>query len=280
MKYRYTLKKHYILFFLLSCLLFISVYADSPFPALKDISPQWQNLVQGVYYFEAHVVKPRMQFWALKIDLKDPSLQIVVSDSSVSTTVSSFVRRNNLIAGINTTPFSPGSGIEGERRTIIGVTISQGVVISPAHPSFDALVFFTDGKAAIVNQMEIEQSNKIRHAVGGFYSVLHNGIAIEDRITPRHPRSAAGVSIDGNTLFLLVVDGRRASSIGATETELGIILRRIGAFNGLNFDGGGSALLALRYPDGTVRPANTPLHDGIPGRERAVASCLGIKLIN
>ncbi|MDR2150860.1 MAG: phosphodiester glycosidase family protein [Spirochaetaceae bacterium] len=264
-----------ILFFL--CLASLPVSADSPFSTIKDINPQWQSFAQGTEYFEAHTVNPRIQFWALRIDLTDPALQIVVSANTISTTVSSFVRRYDLIAGINANPFSPVSGIEGEKRTIIGITLAHGILVAPAHPSFDALVFFNNGKAAIVNQRQIEL-NEIHSAVGGFYRVLYNG-AITSRVTPRHPRSAAGVSVDGATLFLLVVDGRRANSIGVTEAELGIMLQQLGAFNGLNFDGGGSALLALRYPDGAVRPVNTPIHEGMPGRERAVASCLGIKVV-
>ncbi|MDR2808518.1 MAG: phosphodiester glycosidase family protein [Spirochaetaceae bacterium] len=277
MKDHHILCRYYLLFFFSFCSIPLPVYADSSFSILTNISPQWQSFARGIEYFDAHTTTPRIQFWALRIDLKNPAIQIVVNDSAVSTTVSSFVRRNDLIAGINANPFSPVSGIEGEKRTIIGITVSHGILIAPAHPSFDALVFFHNGKAAIVNQTQIAL-DEIHYAVGGFYKVLHNGTTTA-RITARHPRSAVGVSFDGNTLFLLVVDGRRASSIGVTEAELGIVLRQLGAFNGLNLDGGGSALLVLRYPDGAVRPANTPLHEGMPGRERAVASCLGIKVI-
>ncbi|MDR3020602.1 MAG: phosphodiester glycosidase family protein, partial [Treponema sp.] len=92
----------------------------------------------------------------------------------------------------------------------------------------------------------------------------------------RHPRSAAGISADGNTLYLIVIDGRRAGSIGGTENETALLLLALGAYNGINFDGGGSSALALRYPDGKTRAANTPIHGNIPGQERAVAGCLGI----
>jgi hypothetical protein len=94
---------------------------------------------------------------------------------------------------------------------------------------------------------------------------------------PRHPRSAAGLSEDGKTLYLLVIDGRRLSSVGATEEELAMILKQLGAWNGLNLDGGGSSVLALRFPDGKVRAVNTPIHNRIPGMQRGVATCLGLK---
>jgi exopolysaccharide biosynthesis protein len=93
----------------------------------------------------------------------------------------------------------------------------------------------------------------------------------------RHPRSAAGVSANGEYLYLLVVDGRRSGSIGSTEKETALLLRVLGSWDGINFDGGGSSALALRYPDGKVRVVNTPIHNMIPGTERAVAGCVGIK---
>lgn len=101
----------------------------------------------------------------------------------------------------------------------------------------------------------------------------------------RHPQSAASLSQEGELLYLLLVDGQQFGSIGATEAELAVILSRLVAFDGLNFDGGGSSALAIQVPDennaskGRVRVVNTPTHNHIPGWERAVATCLGIRLV-
>jgi exopolysaccharide biosynthesis protein len=202
-----------------------------------------------------------------------------------STHVSGVVRRYECLAGINTAPFSPVSGREGEARTIAGLAVSDGILRSPPHPSYDALVFYKDRRAAIQRQTEIVGLGEVDNAAGGFYAILREG-ALPPRLLdeggqpragqPRHPRSAGGLSADGKTLYLLVIDGRRPGSVGATEAETGLLLRRLGASRGINFDGGGSTALALRFPDGKVRPVNTPIHGGIPGRERGVAACLGI----
>ena len=64
------------------------------------------------------------------------------------------------------------------------------------------------------------------------------------------------------------------------DMETAMLLRALGAHDGINLDGGGSSSLALRYPDGKVRVANTPVHGGVPGRERAVAGCIGVYTIN
>ncbi|MDR2597860.1 MAG: phosphodiester glycosidase family protein, partial [Treponema sp.] len=162
----------------------------------------------------------------------------------------------------------------------IGLVISGGKVISSANRQYDALVFYKDGKAAIVKQSALQSTENIENAVGGFYKILAGGELAErtQGREERHPRSAAGISANGKYLYLLVVDGRRTASIGSTEGETAVILRSLGSWEGINFDGGGSTALALRYEDGRVRTANTPIHGGIPNQERAVAGCLGVSL--
>jgi len=80
-------------------------------------------------------------------------------------------------------------------------------------------------------------------------------------------------------LYLLVIDGRRSGSIGGTELDTAILLQSLGSWDGINFDGGGSSALVIRYPDNKIRAVNTPIHSGIPGRERAVAGCIGIQIV-
>ena len=82
----------------------------------------------------------------------------------------------------------------------------------------------------------------------------------------RHPRTAVGLSRDGGTLWLLVVDGRSTRSVGMTLVELADVLRRQGAWQALNFDGGGSTTMVLG--DAVV---NAPTD---PTGERAVGSAL------
>jgi exopolysaccharide biosynthesis protein len=232
-----------------------------------------------------------MEFNALRIDLSSPNLRIVVAGGGpengkfLSTKVSSFVRDNGLLAGINALPFDPVSGREGEPRINIGIVIADGVMVSPPYEQFDALVFYADGSAAIVSQSALPVKNidntidnAVANAVGGFHRILEAGELVPRvlGIKVRYPRSAAGISPDGRFLYLLVIDGRRPGSVGSTEAETALVLRALGAAEGINFDGGGSSALILRYPDGTVRTANTPIHNHIPGRERAVAGCLGV----
>ena len=272
-----------ILFLFFPFLIFLSCATPSGVIMPELAQPQWEVFSHdgGIACYTGKTSSPRLEYYALRIDLANADLRICVADdSSISGKVSSFVKKNNLLAGINALPFDPVSGREGEPRTNIGLVVAGGRVISPPHPPFDALVFFTGGAAAIVPQSEIHSFENIANAAGGFYRILHNYEPAPrvSQTNSRHPRSAAGLSSDGKLLYLLVVDGRRPGSIGSTEAETAVLLRALGACDGINFDGGGSSALALRYPDGKVRVVNTPVHDGIPGRERAVAGCLGVGL--
>ena len=293
----------FLTFFLL--IVFFSCTTASPnsaresavsFAAVETVEPQWQPFADGVGYFHGKTVNPQLEFWALRIDLSAPNTRIVVRGGAyasgvvnnganeneiLSTRVSSFVRDNNLIAGINAVPFDIVSAKENQPIKNMGLVISDGKLTSSVNPNYDALVFYKNGGAAIVSQQAIRSSiENIENAVGGFHQILTGAQATQrtQNSESRHPRSAAGVSANGNILYLLVIDGRRAGSIGSTEEETAFLLRALGCRDGINLDGGGSTALALRYQDGNIRTVNTPVHGGIPGRERAVAGCFGITL--
>lgn len=89
--------------------------------------------------------------------------------------------------------------------------------------------------------------------------------------TPQ-PRAAAGVDRSGRRLVLAVADGRRPTSRGLTGDELTLWLLRLGAWDALYLDGGGSATLVAdltgRGPAVVNRPAG--------GEERPVPVALGL----
>jgi len=92
---------------------------------------------------------------------------------------------------------------------------------------------------------------QVIHAVGGGPRLLRAGQFVggegflpsfTDR---RHPRTALGVLEDGR-IVLLVVDGRQPThSLGMTLFELAVALRRLGAVEAINLDGGGSSTLVV-----------------------------------
>lgn len=113
--------------------------------------------------------------------------------------------------------------------------------------------------------------------IGGWPRIVRAGVNIagnsaSDEATlsgnaeVRHPRSAIGFSRDSSTLILATVDGRQASSVGMTIVELAELMREFGAWDALNFDGGGSTAMVIKG-----RVANSPSD---PTGERAVANAL------
>ncbi|MCZ7687467.1 MAG: phosphodiester glycosidase family protein [Sandaracinaceae bacterium] len=111
-----------------------------------------------------------------------------------------------------------------------------------------------------------------REVVGGHPMILRNGEIVSSTsslCTARHPRTAAGISRDRQTLYLLVVDGRSTSAIGMTCAEEAAILRELGAYHALNLDGGGSSTMWVRGTGVVNAPS-----DGSP---RVVSNHLAIE---
>lgn len=59
----------------------------------------------------------------------------------------------------------------------------------------------------------------------------------------RHPRTNIGFSADGNTIIMMVIDGRSSSSVGVATSMSADIMRYAGAYESVNLDGGGSSTL-------------------------------------
>ncbi|MER3401773.1 MAG: hypothetical protein C4337_00335 [Armatimonadota bacterium] len=78
-------------------------------------------------------------------------------------------------------------------------------------------------------------------------------------IERRHPRTAVGRTAQGEVIWL-TIDGRQPHSQGATLPELAELMRRYGAVEAINLDGGGSTTLVVRNlivnspSDGAERP--------------------------
>ncbi|MDT9685137.1 phosphodiester glycosidase family protein [Streptomyces sp. TRM76323] len=112
-----------------------------------------------------------------------------------------------------------------------------------------------------------------RFAVGG-YPVLRGGrpLAGTDAVVPA-VRSAAGVADGGRRLLLLALDGGPEYRPGLTVAELAALLRKLGASDGVNLDGGGSSTLVARVNGATaVRVLNRPSG----GAERSVPNGIGV----
>jgi hypothetical protein len=118
-------------------------------------------------------------------------------------------------------------------------------------------------------------------AVGGGPLLVRDGVPYDDPAAPapqerdvRYPLTGAGLSADGRTLWLVVVDGRRPGvSVGITRPMLGALFVALGASDAMAFDSGGSSEMVARHlGDPGVDVVTTPSD----GRERAIADGLFI----
>jgi len=127
------------------------------------------------------------------------------------------------------------------------------------------------------------EDRPVREAISGGPRVLRAGMAGQEAakegfsmalrlyIPQRHPRSALGITGDRNQLFLMAVEGRGIRrSGGLTAFDTGCVLRKVGADDGMLFDGGGSAV--LMYDGGFL---NEP-HRGRNYTSRDLANALGV----
>lgn len=94
-----------------------------------------------------------------------------------------------------------------------------------------------------------DQDVPFEWAVGGFPNLADSRLVAglgANNAGDLAPRTLAGVSEDGLTVFLAVIDGRSDISAGATRVEAAEILRQLGADDGVQLDGGGSTEMILK----------------------------------
>ncbi|MGE9349706.1 phosphodiester glycosidase family protein [Isoptericola variabilis] len=173
---------------------------------------------------------------------------------------------------------SPGSvvavGAPGSGRLPDDV---RAVVARPGAAA-DALAALAPGGEVTLAYGLRDDLGELRTAIGGDPDdwLLEDGevtSSTSDFATLRHPRTAVGLSADGATAYLVVVDGRQAQSIGASLPELGRFLAQLGADDAINLDGGGSTTMVARLPgDAGTSVLNSPSDGG----ERLDANGLGL----
>ncbi len=92
----------------------------------------------------------------------------------------------------------------------------------------------------------------------------------------RYPRAAIGY--DDTYVYSVVVDGRMDTDAGMTLTELAMYMTGcLGVTAALNLDGGGSATLVARDPEGAFHVINSPMDDYMqpaPGGSRKLYSAI------
>ncbi|MBR4199723.1 MAG: phosphodiester glycosidase family protein [Oscillospiraceae bacterium] len=147
-------------------------------------------------------------------------------------------------AAINAGGFEDLNGV-GNGGTPLGIVISQGEFKWGTLDQTYELIGFDSNNILHVGNMTGQQAKDlgIRDAVQFGPLLIVNGKPANE-VEPLgggfNPRSAIGQTADG-TVLLLVIDGRQATSLGATYDDVISILLKHGAVNAANLDGGSSS---------------------------------------
>lgn len=256
-------------------------------PAMAEVRVgPWKPLFQGVEHMAgaSDAAEARLQqVRGIRIQLNAPGLRFFStpqagSAETIGQTASDFLQEHHLQVAVNANFFDKVKD-QAVPLDLLGLSISDGRVVSPPAPGYPALCLTAGNRASFVLDTPAKfLTTGIHTAVAGGRPLLTAGKNVGGKYGPSvHPRTAVGLTKDHQTMIWLVIDGRQPGySLGATDAETGDWLLRLGAHDALMLDGGGST--ALVYADSQGKPVvlNRPIHGLIPGRQRYNGNHLGL----
>ncbi len=262
-----------------------------------------QRVQNGILLVKLRLQNPRLLKAAvMRMDLKTPGLTLTttgrdenwgkempdrpgITIATMRITSANFMKNArqrgvDMIAVFNAAPWTPWESPFKHRYGMpLGLNISGGLVVSDNHPELPVLVEWKDGGIELLPTIDRKLIPKIKEAASGFCFILHHGKVLpnEGYSVGLHPRLGCGLSADRRYLFVVAVDGRQKDwSLGATGSETAEILLASGAFDAINFDGGGSTSL-LYWDAKKQKPVAVNRHTS-GGYMRPVGSNVGIVL--
>jgi hypothetical protein len=252
--------------------------ALKPTDAVKHATiSRWQPIFRGVEMCDGWTTTPRpIQVRAVRVNLREPTIDFLVTPSNGdepkdvgARTASEFLTEFKCQVALNGSVFDVFAKQRGDPMDVQGLSLSRGDLYSPPN-HWDALLISTNRRAWVARS-PVDPRGAF-NGLSGFYALLINGTN-NGTMKDRHPRSAVGVSRNGRYLILTTVDGRQPGySEGASTAETAEWMRKLGAYNALNLDGGGSTALVMEGADGS--PVMLNRQPG--GTQRRVANHLGV----
>jgi hypothetical protein len=229
----------------------------------------WTQPNPGIRHLHRTTPAPA-EFHALVVDLNVPGVAIRCTPLRERwKATSTYARGANLAAAIN-------GGFWGGLQGAQGLAAGAGQVWSSDDADFGFMAYTREGNAMVSRPSDVVEAIRrgITDGVSGRPMIVDRS-RISDELhqfenrNTREPRTAVGVSEDGKKVILVTVDGRRATSHGGTLYEMAELLIELGAYRGLNLDGGGSTTMFVGSEGGVVnRPSR--------GWEREVVNHIGV----
>ena len=208
---------------------------------------EWERVADGVDY--RRIRRDTIDVHVTRIDLKHPGIRVMASrEDDMGLTVSEFAQKNDAIVAINGDYFD-------EKHQPLGLSMGPCGVWTEGDPKLErrqGLVAVGKGRAEIQNRT-MNTRRWMRGAVSGWPALVTAcepmpNLPGSDHFTRApHPRTAAGLSKDGKTMYFLVADGRREGVPGMTLPELATFMaEELDACAAMNLDGGGSSAMWVR----------------------------------
>jgi hypothetical protein len=173
-----------------------------------------------------------------------------------------------------TTPWDSTGGTVDVRLRYLGGSGDTSVYQVPSFPIESGIAHLADGPVlslpVTLDSRRVPRAGEtiriqtnlrpaplgLRTVVGGWPRLVVHGQSIADSVdrlegttmsfgVTRHPRTGVGFSRDSTTLFLITVDGRQESSSGMSLVEFANLMLKVGVYEGLNLDGGGSTTMVV-----------------------------------
>ncbi|MEA5605890.1 phosphodiester glycosidase family protein [Nostoc sp. UHCC 0252] len=272
-------------------------------------SEKQQELFRGIVYQRFIESKPRpLIIHIVTIDLNTPGIkpfvtpaienlsknigvgkQAIIDNETKARTTSEFVAEFQVKLAINGSYFYPFKEVtpwhyypySGDKTKVLGQTISNGKIYANKKSSWYVLCFDNNNQAQIPGGKECPK-NTIQGLAGDDVLVFQGkpkiNIYANSSTDKPYSRVVAATDKTGKKLWLVLVDGKQPLySEGFTKRELIQFIAKLGVYNAINLDGGGSTTLVVANPDKEGKPKilNAPTHTKIPMRDRPVANHLG-----
>ena len=283
------IRKNTFEFFLAGFLILIAGFACANLSnGLGSAETTKEQLFNGVTYIKEVRTSPRkMVVHIVKIDISRGSIQPLITPADHpngdkpynARTTTEFAKQNKVQLAINGHGFTPWYDYKviyfphsGDQVAPLGTVISGNFHYLVGEEGKFPLLIFGGKRPVDISYI----AGDPKYAISGTRMLVSNG-QVEAGLnnSKADPRTAAGVDATGHQLIIVVVDGRQSSSKGATLQELAQILVDNGADKALELDGGGSSTLVLNPKNSPPVILNSPIHQGIPGNERPVATHIG-----
>lgn len=229
------------------------------------------------------------QAYAVRVDLRAPGISFYTAPhqgslNTVASTTSQFLEKYGLQVAINANFFAPCCNAVAEDKTVLGLAVSDGNVVSPGDgtPGQNASLLITQkNQASIAETTDTTDLSQVFNAVTGSGIIVQDGENVGaqtpfgDGADP-NPRTSVGLSKDGRFLYVVVIDGRQPGySVGTKSSETADLMLAFGAYTAINLDGGGSTDLVEDNGHGSAKIVNRPSG----GAERFDANQLGIRAL-